>query len=334
MKILVIRAGALGDTIFATAVIDCLRKHFGEDTRIDWLGNPLAKGLFAKDHRINTVFTIKSRKLATLFNVPKLKMLAHAQKAPYDLVVNLENSKSFRRFVNYIAARKAIHIGDVEIDTSEVHAVEHMLASLALAGIEDTNGFPRLIGDELSHVKAKFNLPERYVVFHPANSHSDKTDYRSYRSWPLPHWRSLIELTTKEIQVVLVGTDEEKAYLSEFLNGLGTDVIDLLGKSNLPELIAVLQGAKAVVTTDTGPSHMAAAAGAPTVALFGPSDPKGTAPYSCKFNTVHIASINIECSPCSHTERFKTCKNNRCMKQLHPEMVLDIISPYISQSSH
>lgn len=64
MRILVIRAGALGDTIFATAAIDCLRKHFSEDASIDWLGNPLAKGLFAKDHRISNVFTLKKSKLS------------------------------------------------------------------------------------------------------------------------------------------------------------------------------------------------------------------------------------------------------------------------------
>lgn len=333
MKILVIRAGALGDTIFATAVIDCLRKHFGEDTRIDWLGSPLAKGLFAKDHRVDHVFTVHSRNLPTLLNLSKLKVLAHAYHAPYSLVVNLEHSKSFRHFVNIISAKQTIHTADIEVKQSEVHAVEHMLATLAQSGVRDTTGFPRLIGEELTRVKAKLNLPEHYAVFHPANSHSDKSDFRSYRSWPLPHWRSLIELTTKEIPVVLIGTKDEKAFLTKFLSDLDVDVIELFGKTSLSELIAVLQGASAVVTSDTGPSHMAAAAGAPTVALFGPSDPKGTAPYSCKFNTVHIASINIECSPCSHTERFKTCASNQCMKQLHPEMVLDIISPYISQSS-
>ncbi|MGR5094917.1 glycosyltransferase family 9 protein [Vibrio maritimus] len=334
MKILVIRAGALGDTIFATAVIDCLRKHFGKDVRIDWLGNPLTKGLFAQDHRIDRVFTLRSRNLPTLLNLSKLKVLVHSWNAPYSLVVNLEHSKSFRHFVNIIPAKKTIHTADIEVEQSEVHAVEHMLATLTQAGVKDTIGFPRLIGEELTRVKAKFNLPAHYAVFHPANSHSDKSDFRSYRSWPLPHWRSLIELTTKEVPVVLIGTKDEKAFLTKFLSDLDVDIIDLFGKTNLSELIAVLQGASAVVTTDTGPSHMAAAAGAPTVALFGPSDSRGTAPYSCKFNTVHIASINIECSPCSHTERFKACTSNQCMKQLHPEMVLDIISPYISQSSH
>jgi len=246
--------------------------------------------------------------------------------------VNFEHSRSFRRFVNNIKAAKTIHIADSDANVSDMHAVENMLAALSLSGVTDTEGFPRLVGEEVATVKAKFELPEQYVVFHPANSHSDKPDYRSYRSWPLEHWKSLINSASINTKAVIVGTNEEKAFLTSFLAELDTDVIDLVGNTTLPELIAVLEGANVVVTTDTGPSHMAAATGAPTVALFGPSDPNGTAPYSCKYNTVHIASIDIECSPCSHTERFKACKNNLCMKQLYPEMVLDIIRPYISQS--
>lgn len=259
-------------------------------------------------------------------------MLNHARKYPYDLVINLEHSSSLRRFVNGIKAKQTIHTADLDTSNSDMHAVETVLVALAAAGVKDLDGFPKLIGDEVSTVRAKFNLPQDYVVFHPANSHSDKSDYRSYRSWPLEHWKSLIKSVSQNTKAVIVGTSEEKAFLTRFLAELDNEVIDLMGNTSLPELIAVLQGANAVVATDTGPSHMAAATGSPTVALFGPSDPDGTAPYSCKFNTVHIASINIECSPCSHTERFKACKNNLCMKQLYPEMVLDIIRPYISQS--
>lgn len=276
MKILVFRAGALGDTIFATAVIDCLRRHFGDDIQIDWLGDPLAKGLFAKDHRINTVFTIKSRNLPTPLNRSKLKILTHAHKVPYDLVVNLEHA--FRRFANRIKAKKTIHINHVKLNPFDVHAVELILATLAQAGIDNIDGFPRLVGEEFTRVANKLELPEHYVVFHLANSHSDKTDYRGHRSWPLEHWRTLIEQSAKKAAVVLIGTDAEKAQLSNFLTELDIDVINLFGKSSLAELIAILQGARAVVTTDTGPSHMAAATGTPTVALFGPSDPKALHP--------------------------------------------------------
>ena len=78
---------------------------------------------------------------------------------------------------------------------------------------------------------------------------------------------------------VLVTGDERERPAAELLaQQIGDGARSLSGHITLLELAAVLEGASLVVTTDSGPMHMAVAAGAPVVALFGPGDPTRYAP--------------------------------------------------------
>jgi ADP-heptose:LPS heptosyltransferase len=61
-KVLIIRCGALGDLVYATSVIDAMKKQFGEDTIIDFVSTPGTAKLFEKDDRVNQVFPLKHKK--------------------------------------------------------------------------------------------------------------------------------------------------------------------------------------------------------------------------------------------------------------------------------
>ena len=87
--------------------------------------------------------------------------------------------------------------------------------------------------------------------------------------------------------------------------------MDLSGRTGLKELAALLSLAQAVVCTDTGVMHLAAAMGAKVVALFGPTAPWRTGP----FGQGHvILRAGLDCSPCF--ERF--CGELKCMEQISP----------------
>jgi len=90
--------------------------------------------------------------------------------------------------------------------------------------------------------------------------------------------------------------------------------INLGGKTSLPVLAEIYKSARAVITTDSGPMHLAAAVGTPVIALFGPTDPARTGPYG-KGHTV-IRS-NLPCSPCL----LKKCSTKECMEKITPEQV-------------
>ncbi|MDO6764328.1 glycosyltransferase family 9 protein [Agarivorans sp. 1_MG-2023] len=320
---MIIRAGALGDTVFATAIVDALHTQFKQALSVDWLGTSLAVGLFKEDPIISKVFVLNRRKLPIWLSKEKRSVVAHSRKQPYDLLINLEHSKRFSSLYNAISARKKLTV--TEVKAGQVlgpHAVDNMLSVLAGTEFKYLAAKPRLIGAPATLLKKKFALPDSFVVLHAANSHSDKQDYRSYRSWPIDCWLSLAKSLLPSTHIVLVGTREEAGSLLPLTSIKHAKLHNLVGATNIAELIGVLGLARVVITTDTGPSHIAAAAGAPTLALFGPSDSNETGPYSCETNEVKIASLNLDCSPCSFTPRFKQCKHNNCMKLLSVDMVL------------
>jgi len=90
--------------------------------------------------------------------------------------------------------------------------------------------------------------------------------------------------------------------------------VDLAGRTTLRDLAYLYERAALVVTTDSGPMHMAAAVGTPTVALFGPTDPARTGPYGMGHTVVRAG---VPCSPCF----LKRCDTRQCMKNISADDV-------------
>ncbi len=92
----------------------------------------------------------------------------------------------------------------------------------------------------------------------------------------------------------------------------------LLKGLSLLELASVIERARFFVGNDSGTSHMAAALGVPTVAIFGPTDPTIWSPRGKK---VVVVWNGFECSPCSK-ERLSECQNTECLKKVEVEDVI------------
>ncbi len=88
---------------------------------------------------------------------------------------------------------------------------------------------------------------------------------------------------------------------------------------NLSQVAALMSRSAVYLGNDSGVSHLAAAVGVPTVALFGPSDPRQWAPRGRR---VTVISRYIHCSPCS-TSIMKSCPHRACLRELSPEKVIE-----------
>jgi lipopolysaccharide heptosyltransferase II len=112
---------------------------------------------------------------------------------------------------------------------------------------------------------------------------------------------SIIATVRNAIQneIVLVGSNKEADFVHEVFNALPdkNNITNKAGKTNLPQLLQLFAGSAAVLTTDSGPAHVANALGVHTVVLFGAGNENNTAPYNKDKRTI-IRLGQLACEPC------------------------------------
>ncbi len=141
--------------------------------------------------------------------------------------------------------------------------------------------------------------------------------YGSAKCWPPERFAAAINQLVKArtAEVILFGTPGEVAVSAAIQAGLDQAVLDLTGKTEISELPALLSRCTAFLGNDSGAMHVAAAVGLPLVAVFGPTDPHGTAPVTPRCTIVQEKPY---CSPC-FLRRCPT--DHRCMTAIAPERV-------------
>ncbi|MEA1918568.1 MAG: glycosyltransferase family 9 protein [Campylobacterota bacterium] len=333
-RVLVIRCGAIGDLVVSTSIIDSLRQKFGENVIIDWVATPLGKKLFKHDKRLHHVFSLQHRKVPISLSTAKRKIIKHSKRNPYDLLINLDAGNVFKKLSKAIYAKERFGRGFSDIDT-EIKG-DYALNSnkrVYAPAIDDKKivkeAMPMLYGEKKELVWQRFSLPKEYIIINASNSHHKKSRI-NYRAWPKEQWKSLIAKLSKSVTLVIIGNRGEEKYFKE-IAPFPSNVIDLVGKTSISELITVVKNAKAIVTTDTGPAHIASALKTPIYVLIGPTPHKETGPYHSPENPVTVISKHLSCAPCYKTEVMKACQDNICMREITVEMVLKAMKKVLKQ---
>jgi heptosyltransferase-2 len=145
--------------------------------------------------------------------------------------------------------------------------------------------------------------------------------YGGAKQWPPERFARVARLLNERHGVVsvLVGSAADRA-ASRRIDG-GRALIDLVGQTDLPLLLGVMTRLRAFVTNDSGAMHLAAAAGLPVTAIFGPTRERGTAPLpsaSASAAPREILTSDVWCRPCM----LRECPfDHRCMTGIDPERV-------------
>jgi 3-deoxy-D-manno-octulosonic-acid transferase/heptosyltransferase-1 len=114
------------------------------------------------------------------------------------------------------------------------------------------------------------------------------------------------------IGVILTGTAADP--LDRIRALMTTEAVNLGGQTTLRELACLYRQAALVITTDSGPMHLAAAVGTPVIALFGPTDPSRTGPYGAGHRVIRRG---LDCMPCFR----RRCETRNCMREIAIEEV-------------
>ncbi len=125
--------------------------------------------------------------------------------------------------------------------------------------------------------------------------------YGSAKAWPRARYAELARRIAAELglSIFVAGGGGERGAAELLASEVGAGARSLAGELSLADLIAVLRGASVVVGNDSGPVHVAAALGRPTVAIFGPTSVEWTAPRG---HAVRIVRADISCAPCFRRE--------------------------------
>ena len=206
---------------------------------------------------------------------------------------------------------QSLRFGDEE---PPVHQVDYYLNLVRAMGISPPASpvldFP-LQQEEITWAAAYLSeqglsLQDTLVVLNPGGF------YGSAKRWPAASFGALAALLQADTraQIVIVGTRHEGPLVEPISAAISSPPVDLTGRTTLRQLAAVISRADLMVTNDSGPMHLANALQVPVVALFGPTDPRVTAPYQEPATWLHDQA---PCWPCS----YRDCPfDHRCMMSL------------------
>jgi ADP-heptose:LPS heptosyltransferase len=127
------------------------------------------------------------------------------------------------------------------------------------------------------------------LVMHPGGGNNPiSRDER--KQWPLERFSLLAGRLARKFgaHVLLVGAEEERRLVESVAGLMSTPVVNLAGQMSLSELGALCDVADLYVGNDAGPTHIAAAVGCPTLAIFGPSDPAISGPFATKGEVIAL----------------------------------------------
>jgi heptosyltransferase-3 len=334
-RILVIALRRLGDVLLTTPLVRSLRRAW-PDARIDALVFADTAGILAGNPDLDSVLTMPPRPSGVQSFALGARLLGR-----YDLAVSSQSGDrptgfaivAGRRSVAPVEARFSGRIIKSALLTRAVpvarglHRVEEMLQ------LADTLGIARAAEVVAPRAEPFAGAPTTdYAVIHAAPM------FR-YKQWTVGGWRALAAaLRAEGLTVAATGgpAESERRYLDEIW--VGTDVVRFDGRLSWPQLTGLLAKARVFVGPDTSVTHLAAATGCATVALYGPTDPRLWGPWPAaglegvweatgaiqRSGNVWLVQHAFPCTPCQLEGCERRLESYRaCLDALAPALVIE-----------
>lgn len=277
-NILIIKHGALGDIILATAAFRAIReKH--PDAHITLLTSKPYAELLAKSPYFNEIWVDSKPKWLNVKAIGRLRTMLNSKQ--WSWVYDLQTSDRttlyallFKRpWPNMSSASRWASHPRGQRDT-KIHALANLRNQLAVAGVEiellpDLSWLEEDITPLIATISSK-----PFILLVPGGA-----PHRPEKRWPSEQYASLaMELSRKGMMPVLIGTHAEKEALDSIASRV-PQALNLGGKTSIAQLASLARLAAAAVGNDTGPMHVIGAAGCPSTVIFShASDPVRSAP--------------------------------------------------------
>jgi lipopolysaccharide heptosyltransferase III len=334
-RILVISLRRIGDLLLTTPLIRSLRRAWPQ-SEIDALVFANTAGILAGNPDVRHVITMPER--PTMLESAQLFITLWRH---YDIAVSTQSGDRPTFFAFAAAPLRAGVVTDDDpwlarllkrfalhqnvVATDKLHRVEQMLR------LADALGVPR-IAELVCPASAPAEIGDRnYALVHAAPMFA-------YKEWTRDGWRALAAgLAERGLSVIAVGGpgETERRYLDDVWHGIAA-----VHQVEWPVMMDLLARSRIYIGPDTSVTHLAAAAGCRTVALFGPTDPRIWGPWPIgglekswtasatiqNRGNVWIVQNPLPCAPCM----LEGCERNirsrsACLDELLPGQVLTAV---------
>jgi len=339
MKILIVKLSAIGDVIHTLPSLNAIRKHY-PDAHITWLIEEAASSIVVGHEALNRVIISRRKQWikknfgpASLNNIKEAyQFIKKLRDTEYDLIIDFQGLLKSGILVALARGKRKTgfdkgmeHMEHSYIFLNEPippvnmdnHALLRSLMLINALGIKSkeieykipVSDHTRILTDELLERHGIKN-PGILVAMNPV------------AKWETKLWdnRKFALLADRLIEkynasVIFTGSQSDKSTIENIISCMSQSAVNLAGETTLKTLAALYEKTKFLISTDTGPMHMAAAVGTPVIALFGPTAPWRTGPFGSEHK---ILRSGLECSPCFKRQ----CSTIDCMKQISVEQVL------------
>jgi len=295
-SICILRLSAIGDVCQAIPTVLAIQKHWPQ-TKITWIigtvEHLLLKGMpgiefipFNKNKSIPSFFELKKKLSGRKFDVLlhmqtslRSNLIATAIPATHRLGFDKSRAKELHSLViNH----------PVKVPPAQ-HQVDDFFAFALELGVPDgTKNWLISIPDEaLEFARSHLPSEKKIVAINAASSPSK----RVHRNWSTENFVHVIDqLGEQNLQTVLVSgpSEYEKDIAKRIYESVKHKPIDLSGKTNLKQFPAVIQQVDLLLSSDSGPCHVATAVGTPVIALHAATNPYQTGPYNDLDKTINV----------------------------------------------
>jgi len=326
-KILVKGVNWIGDSLFMTPALSALRKGF-PNSHISLLISPWVSEVFDGNSDVDEIIIYDERgKQRTLKG--KIRFIQSLRNRNFDIGIIMQPRSYRAALFVYLSGiperigyshslRNLLLTRKIEFPRVPIHNIDMFLNIVLSLGVLPGRMEPYLPSSPKAEVWADRFLEERGVKQGELLIGINPGAFKQSKRWPEPRYAELSDILIREFRAKVI-----------IFQGLGEEEIvgrvvsltreeGIVAKTGIKELAAICRRCKLFVGNDTGPMHVAAASGAPVIALFGPADPKRSRPRG---RDHMVIKKDLPCSPCSR----RVCKELTCMKSITVEDVLQAI---------
>ncbi len=346
MNILIVKLSAIGDVVHTLPSLTALRTLYPH-AHISWVVEESAADIITNHpHLDRVIISYRKRWIKSLKELRSLKktmreirfLIKTVKDRRYDLAIDFHGLFKSAIIVYLSRARRKMGYDSMQelsglfynekiYEDMGKHAVDRYLDVVRhLGGKEGNPEFiiqiekdnQRKVESLLQAKRIDINAP--FVAINPVAFWETKL-------WQDEKFARLADRIIGELgtPVVFTGGAGEKS-IERIQSSMVNPSINLEGQTSLKDLACLYRLAALLVTTDSGPMHIAAAMGTPIVALFGPTDPVRTGPYG---RGHRVICKDMECSPCFR----KHCDSVRCMRDITVEEVWEAVKKKIKGRS-